>query len=235
MTSLLRVVVGLALATTVASTAAGQQQMANYQLVIVKPGPKYESVSTPAGQEIIKEHVAHVYKLGADRLSMAAGPFIDDPSGIAGIHIMKTESVEKTREIMAGDAAIKAGIFAVEVLPFMSPDAGMRSWAEYPQLETVYFGFLNSGPNRGQDAETARRLQAEHIGYMEEQHKHGRLVFAGPFVDGGTHRGLVVYRAASLEEARKFAEGDPMVKIGRLAVDLHTWQVPTGSLPGGRN
>ena len=230
-----RVATWVALALVLVVTAAGQQRMRNYQLVVLKPGPAHRSGDTAERQQVIKDHVAFMYQLGADRHSMAAGPFPDSKAEIGGIIIMAVESPEQAREVVLRDPAVKARVYTFDVLPFMAPDAGMRPWAEFPQLETVYFGFLNSGPNRGQDADTAKRLQAEHIAYMEEQHKKGRLVFAGPFVDGGIHRGLVIYRAASMEEAKTWAEGDPMVKIGRLAVDLHTWQVPKGALPDGRN
>ena len=66
---------------------------------------------------------------------------------------------------------------------------------------------------------------------MEAQGQHGKLVLAGPFVDGGVHRGVVVYRVATMEEAKRRAEGDPMIKAGRLVVDLHPWLVPRGALP----
>jgi uncharacterized protein YciI len=213
------------------SAAARQDKLTNYQLVILRPGPAHASAQTTEGQAIVKQHVTQLYKLGADRHSMAAGPFINGAGTIAGIVILKVESVEKARELAAADPAVKAGIFVPTVLPFMAADAGLRPWAEFPQFETVYFGFLNSGPNRTQDAETAKRLQAEHLAYMGEQHKQGKLIFAGPFIEGGIHRGLVIYRVASLDEAKARAEGDPMIKVGRLAVDLHTWQVPKGALP----
>jgi uncharacterized protein YciI len=99
------------------------------------------------------------------------------------------------------------------------------------KFEKVFFGFLNSGPNRGQDPETAKRLQAEHLAYMEGQAKEGKLVLAGPFMTDGPRRGIVVYRVADLDDATRRAEGDPMVKAGRLAVELHPWQVPQGALP----
>ena len=230
MSPLIRAATALALGLVV-SPALAQEKLTNYQLVILRPGPAQASAGTPEGQKIIKEHVAHLYKLGADRQSMAAGPFTASGGNIAGILIMKAESPEKARELESADPGVKAGIFTVEVLPFMALDAGMRAWAEYPQFETVYFGFLDTGPNRTQDADTAKRLQAEHLAYMGDQHKQGKLIFAGPFVDAGTHRGLVVYRVGSMEEAKSRAEGDPMVKVGRLAVDLHAWQVPRGALP----
>ena len=54
---------------------------------------------------------------------------------------------------------------------------------------------------------------------MEAQHKAGRLILAGPFVGGGSRAGLVVYRAASADEARGYATADPMVKFGRLEAE----------------
>ena len=65
---------------------------------------------------------------------------------------------------------------------------------------------------------------------MSGQDKDGRLILAGPFVNGGSRAGLVVYRAESSAEAKRHAEGDPMVKIGRFEVELHEWYVARGVL-----
>ena len=82
----------------------------------------------------------------------------------------------------------------------------------------------------GQDAQTAAELQKQHLAFMEDQHRQGPLLVAGPFMEPGTRRGLVIYRAASLEEAKTRASGDPMIKAGRLALELHPWAVPKGAL-----
>ena len=66
---------------------------------------------------------------------------------------------------------------------------------------------------------------------MEGQANEGKLVLAGPFTADGTRRGIVVYRVADEAEARRRGEGDPMIKAGRLALELHPWQVPIGALP----
>jgi uncharacterized protein len=126
---------------------------------------------------------------------------------------------------------VQAGIFTMEVLPFMSPEGWFGKWAPFGEFETVYFGFLTRGQNRDQDEEMAKRLQREHLAYMDGQAKEGKLVVAGPFMVDGHRSGIVVYRVASMEEAKQRAEADPMVKIGRLSVELHPWQVPKGALP----
>src|SRR5687768_17107107 len=160
--------------------AAAQFKMIPYQLVILKKGPAAATAATVEGQKVLQEHVAFMYKLGADGTSMAAGPFLDG-GDIQGLMILKVATPEQAREIESVDPAVKAGIFAVEVASFLSPDGWFGKWAEFGKFERLHFGFLNNGPNRGQDAETAKHLQAEHLAYMDGQPKAGKLIVAGPF------------------------------------------------------
>jgi uncharacterized protein YciI len=209
-------------------------KMTTYQLVVLRPGPKAASIGgSPEGQQIVQAHVKHLYKLAADGINMAAGPFLDGGE-IAGVIVMKAATPERAKEIEGEDPGVKAGLFTMEAAPFMAPENWFGKWAEFPNFEKVFFGFLVSGPNRGQDAETARRLQAEHLAYMDGQAKEGKLVVAGPFTTDGTRRGIVVYRVADEAEARRRGEGDPMIKAGRLALELHPWQVPQGALPAAK-
>ncbi|HET7292936.1 MAG TPA: YciI family protein [Vicinamibacteria bacterium] len=101
-----------------------------------------------------------------------------------------------------------------------------------PEMTTYYFGMLKRGPKWSPE-ETPERaeLQKQHLAHMARMHKEGRLLIAGPLLDDGTIRGLVVYKAASIDEARAFAEADPAVKAGRLAVEMHPWMVQKGILP----
>jgi uncharacterized protein YciI len=207
-----------------------QMKMATYQLVILKKGPAFTSPQNEQTKKIMDGHVAHMMKLGAAGESLASGPVIDS-GDMAGIMVMRAPSPEKARELEADDPAIEAGHFVMEVMPFMAPEGWFKPWAHPFAQETVYFGFLNSGPNRGQDAATAQQLQKDHLAYMQGQSEQGKLVLAGPFVEGGVRRGIVVYRVATMEEAQSRASGDPMIKAGRLAVELHPWLVPKGALP----
>jgi uncharacterized protein len=205
-------------------------KLMQYQLVVLKKGPANATARTPDGQKVVKEHVAYLYKLAADGVNMAAGPFTDEGE-IQGIMIVKAPTPEKALEIEAADPAVKAGVFTLEAIPFMSPEGWFGKWAEFGNFETVYFGFLNTGPNPKREPEAAKQLQADHLGYMEEQSKQGKLVVAGPIMVQGPRRGIIVYRVATMEEARQRAEADPAVKVGRLSVELHPWSVPQGALP----
>ena len=101
-------------------------------------------------------------------------------------------------------------------------------------MSTVYFAFLKKGPNRkeGDDKNPEiQELQKEHIANIQRLAKLGKLVVAGPFGDDTELRGIFVFRVASLKEAEDLCATDPMIKINRLAVELHPWKVPEDVLP----
>lgn len=210
-------------------TPAGQGKMATYQLVLLKKGPNAPA-TPPVNDELQQQHLAYLQKLSADGVGVASGP-VSGTSDIRGIIIMNVASAQKARALAEADVTVKAGRHTVEVLSFLSPPGWFGKPPNFLDLEQLYFGFLKVGPDRSQDAATAKRLQAEHLAYMDDQHKQGKLVLAGPISEGGgDRRGIVVYRVASPAEAKTRAEADPMVKVGRLAVDLHPWLVSKGVL-----
>jgi uncharacterized protein len=73
-------------------------------------------------------------------------------------------------------------------------------------------------------------LQKQHIAHLDAMADAGAIVAAGPFDDqqDETFRGLCLYRVGSVDEARKLAEADPMVKAGRLRVEAMTWMTAKG-------
>lgn len=74
----------------------------------------------------------------------------------------------------------------------------------------------------------------DHLAYQADLERSGRLAFAGPLSDEtGEHMqgmGLIIYRADSLESARKLAEDDPMHKSGARSYVLRRWLINEGSL-----
>jgi uncharacterized protein YciI len=52
----------------------------------------------------------------------------------------------------------------------------------------------------------------------------GKLAVAGPFgKNDATFRGIFILNTASVDEARKLVETDPVVKAGIMVVDLFPW------------
>jgi len=114
------------------------------------------------------------------------------------------------------------------LLPYVAP---LRAEELPPGMTMYYFGMLMRGP-KWTPEETPEReeLQKQHLAHMAKMHEEGHLLVAGPLMDDGTIRGLVVYKASSMEEALAFAEADPAIKAGRLKLEMHPWAVQKGIL-----
>jgi len=81
-------------------------------------------------------------------------------------------------------------------------------------------------------------LQTSHLAYLAELSERGLLALNGPLVNQPdvTMRGLSFYCTQTAQEAVELAEGDPMVRAGRLRVELMQFWTKPGSIavPGSR-
>jgi uncharacterized protein len=71
------------------------------------------------------------------------------------------------------------------------------------------------------DQEKNTKVRPAHLDYINDLYKQGKCFMAGPFTD--KQGGLVIYKADSLEEARKLAEADPVVVEGARTLELREW------------
>lgn len=73
------------------------------------------------------------------------------------------------------------------------------------------------------------KLQAAHMAYLGKLADEKIICISGPFHEGGNMRGMSIYVVPSKEEAEKLANADPLVKAGRLAVEILPWWAAKGS------
>ncbi|NOJ79634.1 hypothetical protein HNV28_15005 [Myxococcus xanthus] len=87
------------------------------------------------------------------------------------------------------------------------------------------------GAKKLPEAELAQS-QKEHLAYLTRMGESGKLVLAGPFdeQDDVGMRGACIDRTATKAEAKQPAEQDPMVKAGRLQVQVMAWNTEKGYL-----
>ncbi|HYT69647.1 MAG TPA: YciI family protein [Vicinamibacterales bacterium] len=230
----------LLLAATVLAVPAGTQdtpqEMTTYQMVFLKKGPT-PPPSAPADQKKMQdEHLANLAELNRKRINLVYGPIrAENPDGLEGIAVLDVSSADAAKAHFAADPFVKAGIMTVEVRPWMGP----KGWFQPPvgddvtnagNLEPLIFGFLMRGPNTSQDSATAQEIQKGHLAYMSSLNKQGKLVMAGPFMDSGAARGVVVYRVKDVAEAKALAADDPAVKAGRLVLEAYPWMTLKGIL-----
>ena len=95
-------------------------------------------------------------------------------------------------------------------------------------MQQYYMVFLKSGPTRSQDSTEAAELQKKHMAHLERMATEGFTSLTGPMGDDGDLRGIVVFNTATQAEADSLANLDPMVKAGRLKVEIHPWWAAKG-------
>lgn len=72
------------------------------------------------------------------------------------------------------------------------------------------------------DAELNQQVRPEHLNYVSELYNQGKVVMAGPFVDG--QGGMVMYECETEAEAKQLAQADPVVAQGARTLELRAWK-----------
>lgn len=98
-------------------------------------------------------------------------------------------------------------------------------------MKQYFMGFLMRVADKpALDSAKEMEIQMAHRAYMGANAESGSLLIAGPFGDDGDMRGVVIYDVATKEEADSIINGDPAVKAGRLAIEVHPWWAAKGSV-----
>jgi len=113
-----------------------------------------------------------------------------------------------------------------------------QAWKDAEEMGmTIYYVFLlKKGPTWSPDSTPEiSALQEAHLANLKRLAEIGKLVINGPLIDSfttnGEIRGIGALKAKSLEEAQELIGTDPMVKVGRLVFELHTWMIGKNILP----
>lgn len=95
-------------------------------------------------------------------------------------------------------------------------------------MQQYFMAFLKSGPNRSQTKVEADSLQRLHLAHLGRMYDQGFADISGPFGDDGIIRGITIYNVPTQQMADSLANLDPMVKSGRLVIEIHPWWAAKG-------
>jgi len=115
-------------------------------------------------------------------------------------------------------------------------DEEARKEAEAMGMKVYYIYLLKKGPIWTADPSLeVEALQEAHLANFKRLADMGKLAINGPLLDSfatsGEIRGIGVLKADSMQEAQELIGTDPMVKVGRLAFELHAWMINKNILP----
>ena len=86
------------------------------------------------------------------------------------------------------------------------------------------FCLLRTGSNTTATKEETQKLFEGHMSNISRLAKEGKLVVAGPFMKNErNYRGIYIFNASSIEEAKEFVATDPAVQSNLLEAELTLW------------
>ncbi|MGK0385560.1 MAG: hypothetical protein ACI849_000162 [Patiriisocius sp.] len=97
-------------------------------------------------------------------------------------------------------------------------------------MQQYYMAFLSRGENQDQSKEALDSLQKARMAHLSHMYEAGFADISGPFGDDDELRGITIYNVATLKTADSLAKLDPMVKAGRLQVEIKPWWASKGYL-----
>jgi uncharacterized protein YciI len=97
-------------------------------------------------------------------------------------------------------------------------------------LGQYWFVMYNRGSGSGQDSATRIKLDQEHINYIINQRKIGKIITGGAFTDKTDWVGFEIYNCRTKEEVIKITEADPMITAKIFSYEIHPWITLKGAV-----
>jgi uncharacterized protein YciI len=91
-------------------------------------------------------------------------------------------------------------------------------------MKKYVFCLLKTGTNTTATKEESQKLFEGHMANIGRLAKEGKLVVAGPFMKNErNYRGIYIFNASTIEEAKEFVATDPAVQSNLLEAELTLW------------
>jgi len=142
----------------------------------------------------------------------------------------KTIALEETPETVSEDVekSIKQIKEELNAKGFQTFDYVDAKTKDTFLMQQYFIAFLKRGPIRNQNEEEAALLQEAHLAHLSKMYELGYADISGPFGDDGEIRGITIYNVPTQKMADSLANSDPMVKAGRLEIEIHPWWAGKG-------
>jgi len=238
---LLAMLFAIGAAVSFAEDAGLPMPMSNYWFGVLRRGPSWTAERTAHTDSIQAGHMANIGRMAASGELLSAGPFMNNGDW-RGIFIFRADSIAKVRAMAAKDPALESGRLVLDLYPWFAPAGIGEPYRKLAQqaghrdsMITHQLVMLKRGPKwTPEQSPAVMKPQQEHVANIFAGLLSGRFAIAGPFHGDGpdsNYAGVIVIRGDSTA-ARQQSNADPMVKSGRLAVEIRPWLTAWGTMPG---
>ena len=90
-------------------------------------------------------------------------------------------------------------------------------------MKMYIFVMLKTGTNTSTDKAAKSKAFEGHMNNIKKMADEGKLAVAGPFENGGNHRGIFILNVTTFEEAKALLENDTAIKEKYLEPEMIQW------------
>ncbi len=202
-----------------------------YYVVFLRPDPARTPLPLAERERIQAAHMANMLGMAARGIMVAAGPMDDPVATISGIFVLRLPSLDEARRVAALDPTVAEHRNTADVHPWLGPpgigDAYFQWKRDHPKEEDSMAVHVFCILTRG----TGPVVQGDGERLIASLRSGGKLAAAGPFDDASGLAGLLIFKTASVDEARLSIAGDPAIAGGRLSLEFHRWWTADLVLP----
>lgn len=205
-----------------------------YFLSFLRPVPDRKPLAASEAERIQSAHMANIRKMASDGVLVAAGPMDDQPVTISGIFVFKVGSLAEAQRIADQDPTVIEHRDTIDVHAWRGPagigDDYFRYATEHPGENAHMAGHALCIFLKAPAGIKAGSADA-HLQWIKQMREQGKLAAAGPFEDDAQVAAMSIFKADSLEDAKKLVADDPAVKSGELLPEMHLWWSADRVLP----
>ncbi len=198
------------------STTAGDAAFpldSSYYFVFLNTNPDRPTISEDSAAVLQSLHMANIGKLYNEGKLDLAGPF----NGGGGIFVLKAPDSTSAWGYLQGDAAVMAGRFNIELLPF---EVSAGALCKIPaDNQMVQYGFMRFKAKVG-------GVEADNPDQRMALMDSGELLFSGWF--GSSDAGIMVVRTTADSLLQSIASAHPGVSNGHLSAEIRQLWVGQG-------
>lgn len=189
-------------------------------------------------KEIQRGHLEHMSRMAAAGRLLAAGP-LATPGGPRGLVVYQCDSAAQAAEWASPDPAVVNKRLRVEMYRWKSFGrwgeplaAKMKADPNYKyEMVQLPFAIVLRAEKTPPGTLPPREAREAHFAYSMKLIEEGKLRSFGSFEEATGKLGVLVYAAMPPDDARKLAEGDPLVKGGWAKPAMHIWYVADEAVP----
>jgi uncharacterized protein YciI len=90
-------------------------------------------------------------------------------------------------------------------------------------MQQYFMVFFKQGPVRVQNEEETEFLNQQHLEHLEDMKLKGFTAILADFPESEVIKTLAVFNVPNIKTVDSLTQLDPMVKAGRLALEIHPW------------